>query len=95
MKNDYISVELCSSYRVVVRCWWFGVCLWRLERVVDAVIRLYLKAYKPVELAQLYQALHMARAMLSGAVKSHPVCDLDEALVYLAGYMDAKGESAK
>lgn len=95
MKNDCISVELCSSYRVAVRCWRFGVCLWRLERVVDAVIRLYFKAYKPVELVQLYNALTVARVAVSSPAPSHVASDLDEIMVYLSGYMDAKGESAK
>lgn len=95
MKNDCIPVELCSSYRVVVRCWRFGVCLWRLERVVDAVIRLYLKEYKPVELVQLYNALSLARSVVKSATPTNVSKDLDEILVYLSGYMDAKGESEK
>lgn len=59
------------------------------------MIRLFLDNYKSVELAQLYQALHMARAMLSYAVKSNAVSDLDEALNYIAGYIDAKDDSSK
>lgn len=59
------------------------------------MIRLYLKAYKPVELCQLYNALHVARNMIPDAGKSHPAADLDEVLSYLSGYMDAKGDSDK
>ena len=59
------------------------------------MIRLYLKSYKPVELVQLYNALTVARAAVSSPAQSHVVSDLDEIMVYLSGYMDAKGESAK
>ena len=95
MKNDCIPVGLCSSYRSDVLCWRLGVCLWRMERVVDVVIRLYLKAYKPAELVQLYNALTVARATVSSPAQSHVASDLDEIIVYLSGYMDAKGESEK
>ena len=95
MRNDYISVGLCIAYRFDVLCWRFGVRLWCLERVVDAVIRLYLKAYKPVELVQLYNALTVARAAVSSPAPSHVASDLDEIMVYLSGYMDAKGDSVK
>jgi hypothetical protein len=66
-----------------------------LERVVDAVIRLYLKEYKPVELVQLYNALSLARSVVKSATPTNVSKDLDEILVYLSGYMDAKGESEK
>ena len=59
------------------------------------MIRLYLKNYKPVELDQLYNALVVARAAVSSLPQSHVVSDLDEIMVYLSGYMDGKGESAK
>ena len=95
MKNDCISVELCIAHRSDVLCWWLGVRLWCMERVVDVVIRLYLKDYKPVELVQLYNALALARAAVSSPAPSHVVSDLDDIMVYLSGYMDAKGESAK
>lgn len=95
MRNDYISVGLCTAYRSDVLCWRFGVHLWRLERVVDAVIRLYLKAYKSVELVQLYNALTVARAAVSSQALSHVASDLDEIMAYLSGYIDAKGGSAK
>lgn len=55
------------------------------------MIRLYLRNYKPLELAQLYNALHTARAEL--AESGNPVKDLDEALTYITGYMDAKGDT--
>lgn len=59
------------------------------------MIRLYLNNYKPVELVQLYNALTVARAAVSGLAPSNVASDLDEIIVYLFGYMDAKGESAK
>lgn len=59
------------------------------------MIRLYLKAYKPAELVQLYNALTVARATVSSPAQSHVASDLDEIIVYLSGYMDAKGESEK
>lgn len=59
------------------------------------MIRLYLKNYKPVELVQLYNALTVARAAVSSPATSHVVSDLDEIMVCLFGYMDAKGESEK
>ena len=59
------------------------------------MIRLYLKAYKLSELVQLYNALSLARAAVSSPAPSHVTADLDEIMVYLSGYMDAKGESVK
>lgn len=59
------------------------------------MIRLYLNAYKPVELVQLYNALSVARAAVSSPAPSHVASDLDEIMVYLSGYMDAKGEYVK
>lgn len=59
------------------------------------MIRLYLNAYKPVELVQLYNALSVARAAVSSPAPSHVASDLDEIMVYLSGYIDAKGEYVK
>lgn len=59
------------------------------------MIRLYLKAYKNTELVQLYNALSLARAAVSSPAPSHVTADLDEIMVYLSGYMDAKEESSK
>lgn len=59
------------------------------------MIRLYLKTYKPVELVQLYNALSLARSAVKSAIPTNVSKDLDEILVYLSGYMDAKGESSK
>lgn len=95
MLNDCISVGLCIANRFDVLCWRLGVCLWCMERMVDVVIRLYLKNYKPVELVQLYNALTVARAAVSSPAQSRVVSDLDEIMVYLSGYMDAREESAK
>ena len=59
------------------------------------MIRLYLKNYKPAELVQLYNALSLARTMDKANVPTNMAKDLDEALQYISGYMDAKGDSAK
>ena len=59
------------------------------------MIRLYLKNYKPAELSQLYNALSFVRTMVKGDVPTNTAKDLDEALQYISGYMDAKGDSAK
>ena len=59
------------------------------------MIRLYLNSYKPAELVQLYNALSLARTMVKSGVPTNTVKDLDEALQYMSGYMDAKGDSAK
>ncbi len=69
--------------------------LWCMEGMVDAVIRLYLKNYKSAELLQLYNALTVARAVVSSSAPSNVASDLDDIMVYLSGYMDARGESAK
>lgn len=95
MRYDCISVGLCIAHRSDVLCWWLDLHLWCMERMVDAVIRLYLNAYKPVELVQLYNALSVARAAVSSPAPSHVASDLDEIMVYLSGYMDAKGEYVK
>ena len=59
------------------------------------MIRLYLKNYKPAELVQLYNVLTLARTMVKADVSTNTTKDLDEALQYMFGYMDAKGDSAK
>ena len=59
------------------------------------MIRLYLNTYRSAELSELYNALRIACTMLVHISKSHPVSDLEEALTYLAGYIDAKGDSDK
>lgn len=59
------------------------------------MIRLYLKNYKPAELEQLYNALWLARTRVEADVPTNTAKDLDEALQYVSGYMDAKGDSAK
>ena len=59
------------------------------------MIRLYLKNYRAVELVQLYNALSLARSAVKVDVPTNSCKDLDEALVYLSGYMDAKGDDGK
>lgn len=59
------------------------------------MIRLYLKNYKSAELVQLHNVLSLARSVVTSPPPSHVASDLDEILVYLTGYIDAKGDSAK
>lgn len=59
------------------------------------MIRLYLNNYKLAELVQLYNALSLARTMVKADVLANTAKDLDEALQYMSGYMDAKGDSGK
>lgn len=59
------------------------------------MIRLYLKNYKPSEMVQFYNALSLARTMVKDDVPTNTAKDLDEALQYMSGHMDAKGDSAK
>lgn len=59
------------------------------------MIRLYLNNYKSAELVQLYNVLSLARTMVKADVPTNTAKDLDEALQYMSGYMDAKGDSAK
>lgn len=59
------------------------------------MIRLFLKNYKSAELVQLYNALSLARTMVTAAVPTNTAKDLDEVLQYISGYMDAKGDSVK
>lgn len=59
------------------------------------MIRLFLKNYKEHELRVLYNALADARATVATDAPSNVVKDLDEVLLYLCGYTDAKGDSAK
>lgn len=59
------------------------------------MIRLYLKNYRSAELVQLYNALSLARSSLVSDAIGNPTKDLDELMVYLSGYIDAKEEIAK
>lgn len=59
------------------------------------MIRLYLNNYKESELRTLYKALSGARSAVDTAAPSNPMKDLDEALHYMDGYIDAKGDSVK
>lgn len=52
------------------------------------MIRLYLNAYKPTDLSDLYNVLTVAAGMC--APTSRAKYDIEEALVYLTGYSDAK-----
>ena len=59
------------------------------------MIRLYLKNYKESELRTLYNALSGARLAVDAGEPSNPMKDLNEALHYMDGYIDAKGDSVK
>lgn len=59
------------------------------------MIRLYLKSYKFDEVVELYNALSFARTSVTADGPANTAKDLDEALQYIAGYLDAKGDSAK
>lgn len=59
------------------------------------MIRLYLKNYKETELRTLYNALSVARSVVETAMPTNPMKDLDEAMNYMDGYIDAKGDAAK
>ena len=61
------------------------------------MIRLYLKNYKPTELVHFYNALSdtVKAVKAKAGADSNPSKDLDEVLVYLSGYMDAKGDDGK
>lgn len=56
------------------------------------MICLYLKNYKFVELVHFYNALSDVVKIVKAkaGVDSNPSKDLDEALVYLSSYIDAK-----
>lgn len=60
--------------------------------MVAAVIRLFLKNYNVAELNQLYSALAECRGVCIGypGAAVNPVKDLDEALAYISGYIDAR-----
>ena len=55
---------------------------------MDAVIRLYLKAYSELDLTALYNALSLARSAVPMA-DVRVLHDIDEALLYITGYADA------
>lgn len=61
------------------------------------MIRLYLKNYKSAELVHFYNALYetVKAVKAKAGADSNPSKDLYEALVYLSGYMDAKGDGGK
>lgn len=56
------------------------------------MIRLLLHGYKPVELVRLHNVLEVARGMVSDTDSAKLTTDLDNAIAFLNGYMDAKGE---
>ena len=58
---------------------------------MDAVIRLYLKAYSERELTDLYNALSLAHSAVP-MTNVRVLHDLDESLLYITGYADALRE---
>ena len=55
---------------------------------MDAVIRLYLKSYSERDLADLYNALSLARSAVP-MTDVRVLHDIDEAILYITGYADA------
>ena len=90
MRVQYDSVSVPVHFAVPhhVRYRWRGLCLWRVERVVDAVIRLYLKSYSERDLTDLYNALSLARSAVP-MTDVRVLHDIDEAILYITGYADA------
>lgn len=58
---------------------------------MDAVIRLYLKAYSERDLTDLYNAMSLARSAVP-MTEASVLHDLDEELLYITGYADALRE---
>ena len=58
---------------------------------MDAVIRLYLKAYSERDLTDLYDALSLARSAVP-MTDVRVLHDIDESLLYITGYADALRE---
>ena len=58
---------------------------------MDAVIRLYLKSYSERDLTDLYNALSFARSA-TPMTEARVLHDIDEALLYITGYVDALRE---
>ena len=91
VQHDLVSVPVHSAAPCTVYHRWRGLRLRRLERLVDAVIRLLLKSYSERDLTDLYNAMSLARS----AVPMRDVRvlhDIDEALLYITGYADALRE---
>lgn len=90
---QYDSVSVPVHFAVPNHVWnrWCRLCLRRVERVVDAVIRLYLKSYSERDLTDLYNALSVARSAVP-MTDARVLHDIDEALLYITGYTDALRE---
>lgn len=93
MRVQYDSVSIPVHFAVPhhVRNRWCSLRLWRVERVVDAVIRLYLKSYSERDLTDLYNALSVARSAVP-MTDARVLHDIDEAILYITGYTDALRE---
>ena len=91
VQYDYVSIPVHFAVHHHVRYRRRSLCLRRVERLVDAVIRLYLKAYSERDLTALYNSLSLARSAV-------PMTDvrvlhaIDESLLYITGYADALRE---
>ena len=59
---DLVSLAVYFTVPYLVRNRCSRIHLWLLERLVDFMIRLYLKNYRSAELVQLYNALSLARS---------------------------------
>lgn len=93
MRVQYDSVSVPVHFAVPhhVRHRWRSLCLWRVEGLVDVMIRLYLKAYSERDLTDLYNTLSVARSAVP-MTDVRVLHDLDEALLYITGYADALRE---
>ena len=93
MRVQYDSVSVPVHFAVPhhVRNRWRSLCLRRVERVVDAVIRLYLKSYSERDLTDLHNALSVARSAVP-MTDVRVLHDIDETLLYITGYIDALRE---
>ena len=91
VQHDNVSISVHFAVPNTVRYRWRSLCIRRVERLVDAVIRLYLKAYGERDLTDLYNVLSLARSAVP-MTDVRVLHDLDEALLYITGYADALRE---
>ena len=93
MRFQYDSVSVPVHFAVPhhVRNRRRSLCLRCVERLVDVMIRLYLKSYSERNLTDLYNALSFARTAVP-MTEVRVLHDIDEALLYITGYADALRE---
>ena len=91
VQHDNVSISVHFAVPNTVRYRWRSLCLRCMERMVDVMIRLYLKSYSEHDLTDLYNALSLARSAVP-MTDVRVLHDLDEALLYITGYADALRE---